>query len=248
MGCLCCVGAQPGRQPLPRPAHARHIASPSFQPALTRMFPICAGEDFILSQRSGVEEELFKGDILGVDADVRNGHDMEAGWKQAGPAGQGRNGHWLRWACEHGGYPHITLPSCSPLLCPPCPLLALSLQSTAPHPLFSRCRPAGGISRLPPVPPTLAVQPACRPGGAPPLPGASGCALCSQPAGGSGRTARPSPANPWHLGAQGGIAWLPTDLATFRYAITICCSLPLAPLGGRTVEGRVPLILGIWGP
>lgn len=32
-----------------------------------------AGEDFILSQRSGVEEELFKGDVLGVDADVRIG-------------------------------------------------------------------------------------------------------------------------------------------------------------------------------
>lgn len=28
------------------------------------------GEDYILSQRSGVEEELFKGAVLGVDADV----------------------------------------------------------------------------------------------------------------------------------------------------------------------------------
>lgn len=28
------------------------------------------GEDYILSQRSGVAEDLFKGDVLGVDADV----------------------------------------------------------------------------------------------------------------------------------------------------------------------------------
>ena len=28
------------------------------------------GEDFILSQRSGVDEDLFKGSVLGIDADV----------------------------------------------------------------------------------------------------------------------------------------------------------------------------------
>lgn len=87
-GCSARTAAGPGLQP----AHARHIASPSFQPALTHMFPVCAGEDFILSQRSGVEEELFKGDILGVDADVRGGHDMEAGLEAGGSgcAGQER--------------------------------------------------------------------------------------------------------------------------------------------------------------
>ena len=31
---------------------------------------VLGGQDFILSQRSGVEEELFKGVVLGVDADV----------------------------------------------------------------------------------------------------------------------------------------------------------------------------------
>ena len=31
------------------------------------------GQDFIYSQRSGVSEGLFKGDLLGVDADVATG-------------------------------------------------------------------------------------------------------------------------------------------------------------------------------
>lgn len=134
------------------------------------MFPICAGEDFILSQRSGVEEELFKGDILGVDADVRNGHDMEAGWKQAGPAGQGRNGHWLRWACEHGGYPHITLPGflrspSVPSLPTARPLSAINCsapivltlparrwhQSTTASPTYARCPTCLPAWRRPPA-------------------------------------------------------------------------------------------------
>lgn len=37
------------------------------------------GEDFILSQRSGVSEELFKGSLLGVDADVASGPDLRLG-------------------------------------------------------------------------------------------------------------------------------------------------------------------------
>ena len=35
------------------------------------------GQDFIYSQRSGVEEELFKGSVLGVDADVATGEHRE---------------------------------------------------------------------------------------------------------------------------------------------------------------------------
>ena len=57
--------------------------------ALTRLFPPpCTGEDFILSQRSGVEEELFKGDILGVDADVR---------REGGREGNADLAHWAGW-------------------------------------------------------------------------------------------------------------------------------------------------------
>jgi hypothetical protein len=36
----------------------------------TQVVAVLGGEDFIYSQRSGVSEELFKGSVLGVDADV----------------------------------------------------------------------------------------------------------------------------------------------------------------------------------
>ena len=37
--------------------------------------------DFIYSQRSGVEEELFKGNVLGVDADVATGEHRETSFR-----------------------------------------------------------------------------------------------------------------------------------------------------------------------
>jgi hypothetical protein len=39
------------------------------------------GQDFIYSQRSGVEEELFKGNVLGVDADVTTGEHRETAFR-----------------------------------------------------------------------------------------------------------------------------------------------------------------------
>ncbi len=39
------------------------------------------GQDFIYSQRSGVEEELFKGNVLGVDADVATGEHRETSFR-----------------------------------------------------------------------------------------------------------------------------------------------------------------------
>jgi len=46
-------------------------ASPEMSSSSTkREVGLLGGEDFILSQKSGVEEELFKGKLLGVDADI----------------------------------------------------------------------------------------------------------------------------------------------------------------------------------
>ncbi|CEF97602.1 P-loop containing nucleoside triphosphate hydrolase [Ostreococcus tauri] len=42
------------------------------------------GQDFIYSQRSGVEETLFKGVVLGVDADVASGEHREGGFRSFG--------------------------------------------------------------------------------------------------------------------------------------------------------------------
>ncbi|KAL4442508.1 hypothetical protein ABPG77_005092 [Micractinium sp. CCAP 211/92] len=50
-------------------AHAAAAAASAGRDG-AREVAVLGGEDFILSQRSGVEEELFKGQVLGVDADV----------------------------------------------------------------------------------------------------------------------------------------------------------------------------------
>ncbi|KAL4447796.1 hypothetical protein ABPG75_005015 [Micractinium tetrahymenae] len=50
-------------------AHAAAAAAAAGRDA-AREVAVLGGEDFILSQRNGVEEELFKGQVLGVDADV----------------------------------------------------------------------------------------------------------------------------------------------------------------------------------
>lgn len=42
-----------------------------------REVAVLGGEDFILSQKSGVSEELFKGDKLGIDADIAGGAGFE---------------------------------------------------------------------------------------------------------------------------------------------------------------------------
>jgi len=55
-----------------RGARARVSASPGDEPR-----DALGGQDFIYSQRSGVSESLFKGDLLGVDADVASG-DLRA--------------------------------------------------------------------------------------------------------------------------------------------------------------------------
>lgn len=47
------------------------------------------GQDYIYSQRSGVEEELFKGDVLGVDADVATGEHRDAGFRTFADVGPG---------------------------------------------------------------------------------------------------------------------------------------------------------------
>jgi hypothetical protein len=49
-----------------------------------REVAVLGGEDFILSQRSGVSEELFKGVRLGVDADVAGGGSGGGGGLQDG--------------------------------------------------------------------------------------------------------------------------------------------------------------------
>ena len=55
-----------------RGARARVSASSGDEPR-----DALGGQDFIYSQRSGVSESLFKGDLLGVDADVASG-DLRA--------------------------------------------------------------------------------------------------------------------------------------------------------------------------
>jgi hypothetical protein len=59
-----------------------HRATPERQDAL-------GGQDFIYSQRSGVEEELFKGSVLGVDADVATGEHRESGLRTFSNVGDG---------------------------------------------------------------------------------------------------------------------------------------------------------------
>ncbi|PRW61229.1 ribulose bisphosphate carboxylase oxygenase activase [Chlorella sorokiniana] len=63
------AAAAAGREGGAAAAHAEAAAAASGRDA-RRETAVLGGEDFILSQRSGVEEELFKGDLLGVDADV----------------------------------------------------------------------------------------------------------------------------------------------------------------------------------
>lgn len=66
-------------RPGPRPSHARRAAVPTSRAAAggggtgPREVAVLGGEDYIYSQRSGVKEELFKGQLLGVDADVAQG-------------------------------------------------------------------------------------------------------------------------------------------------------------------------------
>lgn len=78
--CSCCRPAlPPGACCAPhgnaRPARHRTCcasaaaANASGSPA-PREVAVLGGEDFIYSQRSGVSEELFKGSVLGVNADV----------------------------------------------------------------------------------------------------------------------------------------------------------------------------------
>lgn len=65
-------------------AAARHVAAAgtgggSGGGGTQREVAVLGGEDFIYSQRSGVEEDLFKGSVLGVDADVAGGGSEAAG-------------------------------------------------------------------------------------------------------------------------------------------------------------------------
>jgi hypothetical protein len=54
----------------PAAAAAAAAAAPDAPSNQPREVAVLGGEDFIYSQKSGVEVELFKGSVLGVDADV----------------------------------------------------------------------------------------------------------------------------------------------------------------------------------
>ena len=56
--------------------HARRIPHRA-RAAEPREVGVLGGQDFIYSQRSGVEDELFKGKGLGIDADI-----AQAGFRQ----------------------------------------------------------------------------------------------------------------------------------------------------------------------
>jgi len=63
---LSSAGARRRRTPLAAAASQ----PPSSNPPAKQEVAVLGGEDFIYSQQSGVSEELFKGSVLGVDADV----------------------------------------------------------------------------------------------------------------------------------------------------------------------------------
>lgn len=68
------------------PARARssRATSSSLASASKRSGDALGGQDYIYSQRSGVREELFKGNILGVDADVASGEYRERAFRTFG--------------------------------------------------------------------------------------------------------------------------------------------------------------------
>lgn len=213
-------------------AHAAAAAAASGRDG-RREVAVLGGEDFILSQRSGVEEELFKGDVLGLDADVRPPACC-SGWRPCFVmlwgcvlAAHPRASQPRRSACSHPRFHTLLGPRTSRLpTLPHTPsqvsridFRQTSLRSLAHLPAGLRAPPrflervavraAGGSA--PPAPMRAATH--CLPASHcfPPTPWHAAGALCTQRVGGAGRDAGPGAAGPGHLGAQGasavGVEW-----------------------------------------